>query len=323
MGYLIVKRTAIKSMVITSILLSCLSITNCATPPYLQDIFNDPRRIALFNESQISKLSYLARYLIPSSDRKKLITKMAESHQVEPTITLDNKKADQISVQAFADRLASGKPIIDQMERISQIYLPSQIDDKIIDTLEKANALLSTMIANRVYRFADQQGYTVSCLNQCNTVNQVYLLSSTQSYHANYLYWPQEIAIVSNVKPLQKAPPDPLRDKALGFPVSWQSPEGNSFTVDIHSDIIRSSKGTIESKTHTADGSQYIKGWNDLTPTKIGRAFRTSFFDNPYFVFGEYESYPPSVYYNKGIYSFDAGKKPYFVSYRLVEPMIR
>ncbi|MBQ1782019.1 MAG: hypothetical protein II007_00035 [Gammaproteobacteria bacterium] len=56
-------------------------------------------------------------------------------------------------------------------------------------------------------------------------------------------FWPEDLALVFNFEPVEKADEGPVRDAALGFPVAWQTKFGHNARLVIVTDLKRGDDG--------------------------------------------------------------------------------
>lgn len=322
---------------ITLVLLACLYLAGCTFSPYVNDLVNNPKRIELDDQEQIYKISYMARYLLESDERAELEAELSKSELVErwgageySTITsmavdahvgqIGSSSGKALGNSVFVAGIILGEVFDGQWDQVGQAYLPKELNGITLDSKEDAESALSGLLSDRVNQFAERYDYNVSCVQNCDSLNQIFLLNTDKKVNPDFTYWPQEIAISTYVKGLVKAEPDTLRDAMLGFPVAWQSDAGESLKIITYSEPHRNDKGDIELRQREY---QFVGWGRDLAELKIGREIRQQVFDNPYLVLGDSDASPEEVYYNGGIYSFIGTHKPAFVTFRLTEPELK
>ncbi len=322
---------------VTFVLLICLYLSGCTFSPYINDLVNNPKRVEFDDQEQIYKVSYMARYLLESDERAELEAELSKSELVErwgvseySTLTsmavdthvgkIGSSSGKTIGSTVFVTGVLLGEIFDGQWDQVGQVYLPKELHGVALDSKESAESALSGLLSDRVNQFAERFDYRVSCVQMCDSLNQIFLLTTDKKSNPSFTYWPQEIAISTYVKGLKRAEPDALRDAVLGFPVAWNSDAGESLKIITYSDPHKDDKGDIEIRQREY---QYVGWGHDLAELKIGREIRLAIFDNPYLVLGDSDSSPGVVYFNRGIYSFMATHRPVFVKYKLTEPKLR
>lgn len=117
----------------------------------------------------------------------------------------------------FVGGVVLGEMFDGQLDQVGQIFLPQELDGSSIDSSQQAESVVSQMLTKKINAFAETYDYQVSCLQACESLNQIFLLTSNKNSRPGYLYWPSEIAISTYVKGLEEAPENMVRDAMLGF----------------------------------------------------------------------------------------------------------
>jgi len=287
-----------RSILITT---TYLFIAGCSSSPFLKDVTNNPDRVDLADKDQALQISYLARFLMEADDRAKLEVELSNSELVErwgaskySTLTsmgadvharqLGSASGKALGNSVFVAGIVLGEIFDGQYDQIGQVFLPGKIDSLELGTREQAEQALSELLQRKIVQFAENYGYSVSCIETCDSLNQIFLLSTEKPQHQSFIYWPSEIAISTYVKGLVKAGPDRVRDAIVGFPVAWQSGSGETLLVTTYGDPSRDDAGNIKIRERDY---RFVGFGRDLLDTKIGREIRRSIFDNPYLILGD------------------------------------
>ena len=153
-------------------------------------------RVPIADKEEQLRLSYLARYMIEVDERAELeqLVKQSPVYQgwqrsdtvsslmLKSDLTssadnslLGNKLATGIAVGGFVwDSLVDGS-----MDRISQAYLPAQLNGIDLDSKEKANKALLALVAEQLSKAAQSFGWQLECVQGCDSRNQIYLIRNT------------------------------------------------------------------------------------------------------------------------------------------------
>lgn len=311
-------------------------LSGCASDPYFNDFVNNPERVELNSQDQSMRISYLSRYLLESDDRAKLESEISNSEYVKSwgageysTLTsmatdihlgqIGSSSGKALGNSVFIGGVVLGEIFDGQYDQVGQIFLPKDVDGTQLETLEQAEAFVSEMLSKKIKVFAENNGYQVSCILECESLNQIFGLSSEQNTRIGYHYWPADIAISTYVKGLKEAPENHARDAMLGFNAKWQSDYGESLLIYTYGDFYRGDSKEVKIRDR---GYKFVGFGKDLNEVKVGRDIRKAIFDNPYMLLGDSDVYPSQIFYDGEIYGFIGTSKRDFVKFRMVEASV-
>lgn len=314
-----------------------LALTGCATQsPVMQDRAAW-QRVPLSDKEEQLRLSYLARYMIEVDERAELEQLVAESPaykgwQRSDTVSSLMLKSDLSGTtdsSLLGNQLATGIAVggvlwdamVDgSMDRVSQAYLPRRLNGVELDSEDKANKALFTMVGEQLSMAAQSFGWQLECVQGCGGSNQVYLIRDTAKALVGYGYQPENICFqtdITEVKRVRKT--DPV-NAILGFDAQWKTSDGNTLVLNGITDCLLDSQGKLVVKNLAEKNIDYPEGSSRsryLEETLLGKRFLSRVYNNPYFFSGTQKRYPNMFFYNGKVYSFVLNSRALLINYEL------
>ncbi|MDI4651614.1 MULTISPECIES: hypothetical protein [Pseudoalteromonas] len=198
---------------------------------------------------RINKTRYLARNLMGTKDRKELAQRIANEspgwNVAEPTIGFIGAAAltgNPMSLEGSSQAVTIGAAldmasyIFDgSKEKIGQIWLPSEVNGKTIDTPEQAKTIAVELTFEALKTAFSNHGYDIK---ESGTMSKGYNLiySGTLRPDANTSDFPNKpkhiLAIVTSIDYQKIETIDPIEALSLGFkPAYRSSPAGHQITI--------------------------------------------------------------------------------------------
>ena len=333
-----------KKIVQTLVTVTSLSLLfGCASSPQFRDnsAFD---RVPLTDDEEIVRVSYLARYMIEEDERAELIQKVRQSKSYKnwkrsdgvtslmaasdltnstDSSLLGNKLATGIAVGGFIwDSMIDGS-----MDRVSQAYLPEVLDGEVLDTAEKAHQALVGMLQTTMQEAADSFGWQLECVHGCNSANQVYLVRNVSETLGDYFFKPNNVCMQTEFTPLKPIGELSLLNSLLDFKVRWATADGNTFVFNAITECRLDSEGKLELGSYMKKGNKiyYPEGTQNsrfFLESQLGRYFYKKLFSNPYWTYGNQDTYPNVFFYDGKAYTFTLNSRALMITKELVNTTV-
>lgn len=333
-----------KKIVQTLVIVTSLSLLfGCASSPQFRDnrAFD---RVPLTDDEEIVRVSYLARYMIEEDERAELIQKVRQSESYKgwkrsDSVTglmaasdltnstdsslLGNKLATGIAVGGFIwDSMIDGS-----MDRVSQAFLPEVLDGEVLDTAEKAHQALVDMLQTTMQEAADSFGWQLECIHGCSSANQVYLVRNVSETLGDYPFKPANVCIQTDFTTLKPVNELNLINSLLDFKVHWATEVGNTFVLNAITECKLDSKGKLElgsfmskdDKIYYPEGTQNSRSF---LKSRLGRDFYKKLFSNPYWTYGNQDTYPNAFFYDGKAYTFTLNSNALLIKKELINTSV-
>ncbi|AKH68392.1 hypothetical protein IMCC21906_00699 [Spongiibacter sp. IMCC21906] len=315
-----------------------LFIAGCAVDPekqpWLADSLAHPERVEL-DESDlaIDRVSYVARYLLPSDDRSKFINNLLEkksggcSNCIFSSGLFVSNSASSVTGSGLGVGLMAldmGLSVINffadgSLDRVSGFVMPKEFNGVAISSTEQAQSLAASYSEAKLISAAEGIGYSISCVYGCDGMRRIYrLISVNPSKQAHYIYKPDDIAVLAIFGEMKEvANPSEIDIAVYGFEPKFTTTPGNQWFFSFGGDPVLDETGQINISIGENGASfQMRKG---LEGTKIHRDFLKNIYSDSYSFYGNSDDYPSVIAYEGILYSYIVDSSNGFVKYRLVE----
>lgn len=323
-----------------------LALAGCASnDPFIRDS-GRPNLKTLTSVEQSDKLSYLARHLLTSKDRKyqdarlqkKLVDTSNSTIKIETPGTIGMLAAQASTGNMFTSKgaqiytntglaltaasmaMPAASMLMESgaMDGVSGFYLPPGVDGQPLDDATQATQQFWKWREQQVARAAGATQRSWRCIWQCDSqAVRVYALQRTNLQpDQRYLYNPTLLYVrVSlfngSMKPVAA---DPLLSWALGFVPKWSSGEGNTAPLTLQ-----------EAKLDQSGNPEYkddvpLVSWHQPVSTPLGRDLLRQLYAGSEFDFFATRGLSSDwMGYHGEIYSFDKRNGDGFIEYRVEE----
>lgn len=311
----------------------------CASSPQMRDnrAFD---RVPLTDDEEIVRVSYLARYMIEEDERAELIQKVRQSESYKgwkrsdgvtslmAASDLTNNTDSSLLGNQLATGIAVGGFIWDSMidgsmDRVSQAFLPEVLDGKVLDTEEKAYQALVDMLQATLKEAADSFGWQLECVHGCNGANQVYFVRNVSETLGDYSFKPTNVCMQTHFSTPKPVSELSLINSLLDFKVSWATKAGNTFVFNAITECKLDSEGQLELASVMSKGDEiyYPEGTQNslyFLKSRLGRDFYKKLFNNPYWTYGNQDTYPNVFFYNGKAYTFSLNSNALLIKKELI-----
>lgn len=315
-----------RSIKTTATILLCLSAAGCASylrkDPYIDEAWTAWRHepadpIALVNAA------YVAREMVPSSDRQILAAKVRQAQ-----LSADKVKshaewgAGALAAQAIngnpfstggvhtASHVAVGLQVIGALipdgssSAVSGIVFPKVWNG---GDLDKASALTAAWAytEDKAMAGASAIDYELTCYLTCSSpVKRTYLLTKKKP-HPAWRVDPDYMVLVATMPKggmtkIEKQ--DAVMSTALGFDPAWFTGPGNRAPLELN-EVVKGPDGKPELLVPDHIETIRTRSW-DLRKSKLGHFFLKAFYSDRYAYLGMTENTVRQVVYNGVIYPF-------------------
>ena len=320
-----------------------VTLSGCASlsdDPWFQDTLVKPEKVEITDLDTGWRLSYLSRLLMDRDDRKKLVATLHDNAYYRSWGAVEYGGIAGLATDASVGQLGSsagmnasatvGAAVMavgwlanmapDQM---SQGFVPATFNGQPLATTgAEADRWLANQMAEQIKSGAPKVGFNAECLYGCDgNSNQVWWLKRQATAKADgHLFWPEDLALVFNFEPVEKADEDPVRDAALGFPVAWQTKFGHNARLVIVTDLKRGEDGKPKVIVGSDDKTRIPDSGRGTAQTRIGRELLRAIYASPFFLYGDDDLYPGMVVFNGVAYGWKSLSEQPPLRYRLEEP---
>ncbi|RUR27815.1 hypothetical protein ELY33_14550 [Vreelandella andesensis] len=286
------------------------------------------------------QVSYLARYMAESDNRRSLEASIGDSPHVKRWLasdmsTLASMGADlhqqqlgsvlgrDAGLAVFGAGLLIGEMFDGSMDRVSQAFLtPEMASDDANEA--KVREAFHELITSRADAIAASLGWEAVCEFGCEpgSTNVIYVLRNPGDAPLSYpyIYSPDEVVMrvqVSHITPVD--PSDPI-GAFLGFQPTWKTDEGNTFATMFYTDPLYDESGKLVFNYQEEHNYYYPAVRKKIEDTHFGIALKHAFHSTPYSFYGNADVFPSQFIYNGGVYSLQSNSKDQVINQRMAVP---
>ena len=315
-----------------------LFIAGCAIDPekepWLADSLTRPELVELDGSDLArDRVSYVARYLLPSDDRNKFINNLLEkksggcSDCIFSSGLFISNGASSVAGSGFGVGLMAldmGLSVVGffadgSLDKVSGFVMPTEFNGITISSAEQARRLAATYSEEKLFSAADELGYSISCAYGCDDARRIYRLKSVDpSKQAHYIYKPEDIAVLAIFGEMKEVTKVSGIDIAVyGFEPKFATMPGHQWYFSFGAYPVLDESGQIDVSINDNGPTFHMK--KRLDGTAIHREFLKKIYNDSYSYFGDSKEYPKVIAYEGKLYSYIIDNSNGFIKYSLVE----
>jgi len=312
-------------------------ISGCSMSPYIKDSVDNPEvKEAELTEDEYVRIGYLARYLAETEVRNELTAKIRQTEYVREWDYIDHSTHASMATDLVVGELGSdlgagiGAAIFvagmlsgdGSMDEISQIFLPSELDGKPLETPEQARVAGVNLIVDRLGQVAEKLGSELSCEFGCGEPYAIYSirLPETPVSGESYVYWPKDIVITVDLLEFVPVAKDDPVSALVGFPVAWKTEPGDTAFLRMVTEPDYLEDGNIELYDVGDSGRKAVSAWRRLYGTKLGLSIRRALHHDTKWLWGIERGHPSLVYFEGEGYGYSLNSRVDFIDRVVTSP---
>jgi hypothetical protein len=300
-------------------ILLTITLSGCGKYLYLE---TGPETISDNQEANFAA-GYMARYLMPTEERRYLLERIGQKIEQQQTVPVGSTAAGFFGAMALGENPLSQSGLdtawsitlaLDvglgvakmfgpdgSVDNISSIYLPEEVGGKKIESESEASNIAREYTINRIREIAKIENRRLECLLNCGQGGPPAFrlvkngFTGDEPYdHRNgdksedATYDPPAVYIFTVWGKMVAAPPDPVRDAILGFPVKWKSQGVGGWQFHTAGRLKMTSSGQLATINLGQLGDIPERSWFYFYKTPLGRRMLRHLTGGPgYIVWGD------------------------------------
>lgn len=314
-------------------------LVGCASAPktdFGKDFKARPEKVDVDDDVKEMHLSYLAKDMLDTTDRRQLITRVQDHYQQRKneSSSLAKNTTDfalasnygtgvhqALAVASLGMGLADELMSKEGKEWVGAISLPEEYDGQLISSEDEAWNVAVKVGESQLKKVADKFKMTLECVAGCDEVSRLYVMTPTDlKVFDQYIYKPKgKIAVQTYWGKFRKVGLEGVLEEELrGFTPKWQSKGFLSWTTEfiLEPEVDGEGKVVIRKAEH---GNYFAHG-KLSSHVAVGRDFMRIFYDDGGLAyFGSDAIYPGYFCFDGEVYGYILMNDTDFIDKKLVE----